>query len=109
MYTLLRLLREPDATKVSQQLARRKVMTRHLWLLLITVSCSALIIAQTAPGNDRRPFDKNVNAAATKTPVILYHGGPVMVAAKDLYVIYYGSFTATQHSILDTFLQNLGG
>ncbi len=32
-----------------------------------------------------------------------------MISGKSLYVIYYGAFTATQHSILDTFLQNLGG
>lgn len=84
-------------------------MKRCLCVLLITFSCSALI-AQSAPAkNDRRPYDKKINAASSKTPVILYHGGPIMVAAKDLYVIYYGNFTATQHSILDTFLQNLGG
>jgi hypothetical protein len=41
--------------------------------------------------------------------VILYHGGPVMASPKDLYVIYYGSFTSTQHTILDNFLQNLSG
>ena len=34
---------------------------------------------------------------------------PVMTGAKNLYVVYYGSFTTTQHTILDTFLQNLGG
>ena len=32
-----------------------------------------------------------------------------MTGTKNLYVIYYGSFTTTQHAILDTFLQNLGG
>jgi hypothetical protein len=48
-------------------------------------------------------------AHARGTPTILYHGGPVMVAATNLYIVYYGTFTSTQHSILDTFLQNLGG
>lgn len=28
---------------------------------------------------------------------------------KGLYVVYYGSFTATQHAILDIFLQKVGG
>jgi len=32
-----------------------------------------------------------------------------MSAATNLYIVYYGSFTATQHNILDTFLQDLGG
>jgi len=84
-------------------------MRRCVFPLYLVLSCSLLIAAQNTPANDRRPFDKKVNAGASRTPVILYHGGPVMVSAKDLYVIYYGSFTATQHNILDTFLQNLGG
>lgn len=78
------------------------------WLcLLLSVSCLAVVFARSTPDSHRQPFEKR-NNAATKTPVILYHGGPVMVN-KDLYVIYYGSFTSTQHAILDTFLQNLGG
>ena len=81
---------------------------KRLGLVLFTVLCGCELVAAQA-ANDRRPFDKNGNAAASRTPVILYHGGPVMVASKQLYVIYYGSFTSAQHTILDTFLQNLGG
>jgi hypothetical protein len=83
-------------------------MKLSIGLCLLVLFCSTLIGAQTTAANDRRPFERR-DLAATKTPVILYHGGPVMVPAKDLYVIYYGSFTATQHTILDNFLQNLGG
>ena len=80
-----------------------------LWLsLLLAVSCFSFIAARKMPDHHRRPFART-GRAATKTPVILYHGGPVMVNPKDLYVIYYGNFTSTQHSILDNFLQNLGG
>lgn len=81
------------------------------WLcLLLSLCCFALIAARRMPDHQRQTFEKEkkARAAASKTPVILYHGGPVMVN-KDLYVIYYGSFTSTQHSILDNFLQNLGG
>lgn len=83
-------------------------MIRCLCLLLIISSGSVLVSAQTAPANRRRPFEKKASAVSS-TPVILYHGGPVLIANKNLYVIYYGNFTLTQHNILDTFLQNLGG
>src|SRR5690242_2543213 len=88
------------------------------WLcFLLSLSCVAVVSGQNQAGQNqpdrhRQTFEKEKAAraaAATKTPVILYHGGPVMVAPKDLYVVYYGSFTTTQHAILDNFLQNLGG
>ena len=80
--------------------------------LLLIVSCFALLGARHVPDHHRQTSEKEKEQkgrqASTRTPVILYHGGPVMVN-KDLYVIYYGSFTATQHTILDYFLQNLSG
>jgi len=83
-------------------------MKRRFCVLSVVVACAALLAAQSY-GHDRRPFEKMRKQAASKIPVILYHGGPVMVVNKDLYVIYYGSFSSTQHTILDNFLQNLGG
>lgn len=79
--------------------------------LLLTLGCFAFLGASNAPDHHRQTFEKEkkTRAAATKTPVILYHGGPVLTNPKDLYVVYYGSFTTTQHAILDNFLQNLGG
>jgi hypothetical protein len=61
--------------------------------------------------NDRLTADQDqkLKGQLASKPVILYHGGAVMIAPKDLYVVYYGSFSTTQHEILDTFLQNLGG
>jgi hypothetical protein len=83
------------------------------WLcFLLSFCCFAVIAGRGLPDRHRQTFEKEKEsrgARAAKTPVILYHGGPVLVNAKDLYVIYYGSFTATQHAILDNFLQNLGG
>lgn len=82
------------------------------WLcFLLSFGCLAATAGRDLPDSHRRTFEKEKRARAAsvaKTPVILYHGGPVMVT-KDLFVIYYGSFTATQHDILDNFLQNLGG
>src|SRR5215813_9610999 len=76
--------------------------------LLLIISCSSLIAVPKTPDHHRQ-LSERTHRAATKTPVIINHGGPVMVNPKDLYVIYYGSFTSTQHAILDNFLQNLGG
>ena len=79
------------------------------WLsLLFVAGCCTIMAGPSTPGHYRQPFEKTEKASA-KPALILYRGGPVMVAAKNLYVIYYGSFTATQHTILDNFLQNLGG
>lgn len=69
-------------------------------------------MAQTDADKGRLPYaldQKLKEQSRSKTPVIKYHGGPVMVAATNLYIVYYGSFTANQHAILDTFLQSLGG
>ena len=59
-------------------------MKGGLCLLIIVVGSWGAIQAQTANAKDRRPFDKTRNVASSKTPVILYHGGAVMVAAKEL-------------------------
>lgn len=42
-------------------------------------------------------------------PTMIYHGGPIMAGPVHLYIVYYGSFSGKQHSILDTFLQHVGG
>ena len=48
--------------------------------------------------------------AAASATGISYHGGPVMTAAfTNVYYIYYGTWTATQKSILNGFMQTLGG
>ena len=66
------------------------------WLcFLLSLSCVTVISGQDQAGRNQRGHhrqtfekEKQRNAAANKTPVILYHNGPVMVAPKDLYVIY---------------------
>jgi hypothetical protein len=60
---------------------------------------------------ERLPYDldKHQKQASKNPPTILYHGGPVMANGPTIYIVYYGSFTAAQHNILDTFLKNIGG
>ncbi len=74
---------------------------------------AGMVAAQTLPAEKGRlPYeaDQQLKQKAGKnSSTILYHGGPVMSAATTIYIVYYGSFTATQHNILDTFLQNIGG
>jgi hypothetical protein len=81
-------------------------------LALLLFACG-VVVAQTARAEKGRLAyeldQQRKEQERGRTPKIKYHGGPVMSASTDLYVIYYGSFTATQHNILDTFLQNLGG
>lgn len=90
---------------------------RSLAILFTILCCAAYTAAQAdqSPQKEtsgRVPYELDQQLkqqAPSSTPIILYHGGPVMVASTNLYIVYYGSFTATQHNILDTFLQNLGG
>jgi hypothetical protein len=86
-------------------------LMKYVLRLLLIVSCFALLGASPVLNHHRQTSEKEKKShqAAAKTPVILYHGGPVMANPTNLYVIYYGSFTATQHAILDNFLQNVGG
>jgi Phosphate-induced protein 1 conserved region len=81
-------------------------------LTFLSLSCG-VVMAQTIPtGKERLPYqvDRRLKQQAAKQPpTILYHGGPVMSAATNIYIVYYGRFTSTQHAILDTFLQNIGG
>ena len=89
----------------------KRTLRSCLWVALV---CSAFS-PTPAPAGDivpRLPFDQDQllkRERGSATPKIIYHGGPVMTGQKNLYVIYYGSFTQTQHDILDTFLANLGG
>jgi len=88
---------------------------QFLAAVLAVLCCSVFSQAQGAPATSEQgrlphELDQQLKAQLKgKTPVILYHGGSVMVKATDLYIVYYGKFTTTQHAILDTFLENIGG
>ncbi|MBL0219417.1 MAG: hypothetical protein IPQ07_36800 [Myxococcales bacterium] len=52
---------------------------------------------------------RGAGAAATTAP-ITYHGGPVMVGAPNVYVVWYGGWAGnTGTTIVPAFLQALGG
>ena len=90
----------------------KRPLVSVLFVAVSIVAALALMMGGGRTPAPRLPF--NIEHELRKhrsgqVPVILYHGGPVMISGKSLYLIYYGAFTATQHSILDTFLQNLGG
>lgn len=38
-----------------------------------------------------------------------YYGGPVFETTPNIYIVYYGSWTTTDRSVIDTFFANLGG
>jgi hypothetical protein len=84
--------------------------------LLLSVALACSILGPTSVQADgvvaRLPFAEDQQLKrelAGSKPRIVYHGGPVMTGPKNLYVVYYGSFTLAQHDILDNFLANLGG
>ena len=87
-------------------------MKRLLSALFISLLLCSALLAQTVSGEKARlPYDVEKEMRknpAKQPPTMTYHGGPIMPGA-NLYIVYYGSFTATQHAILDTFLQNIGG
>ena len=86
---------------------------RRFWTVCLALLCFGCgVMAQTVQaGKGRLPYEaeQRRKQQAKQSPTILYHGGPVMSAATNIYIVYYGSFTATQHDILDMFLQNVGG
>jgi hypothetical protein len=81
---------------------------------LAVVLIAGLLTLAPAPGRDtgkRLPHDREHASAANKAKAgaILYHGGPVMLGTPNIYVVYYGSFTVIATSVIDNFLEKLGG
>jgi hypothetical protein len=57
-------------------------------------------------GEDPSPLTGCYNG----TPCDLqYHGGPIFEKAPTIYIVYYGSFTAKDKSIINTYFENLSG
>jgi hypothetical protein len=95
-------------------------------MLLFIVSLSAQTVRTDNSGRDLKPTGKgwgerdnstaasaagsNVGAGArARTNGISYHGGPVMTATKNIYFIWYGSWSSTDQSILTNMVSNEGG
>jgi len=53
----------------------------------------------------------NLDQPAAK-PLMVYHGGPLMLGTNSLYIIYYGAFGSGQNAtvtIINDFFSNIGG
>jgi hypothetical protein len=87
-------------------------MKKNSIAIVLLAFCAAVAAGQTeSPRQSRLPYaaERQRQAQGSWQPLMVYHGGPIVAGPASLYVVYYGSFTAKQHSILDTFLQHVGG
>ncbi len=64
--------------------------------------------ASAAPSQDRLGSQAPITAAVTSNG-ITFHGGPVMTAATNVYIVWYGTWTAPQKTIVSAFFQGLSG
>jgi Phosphate-induced protein 1 conserved region len=70
--------------------------------------CAALLMVVAAgPIQTDDVLPSGVTAA--KTPIISYHGGPVMLGTPNLYLIWYGDFLLSDQTILQNFVSSIGG
>ena len=105
-------------------------MTTRIWraalacaaMLLFVCSLNAQTVRNDNNGRDLKPTGKGWGERDL-TPVdpaqqgsilppangISYHGGPVMTTTKNVYVIWYGTWSSTAKSILTNMLQYEGG
>ena len=88
--------------------------------LLVAACAAALPLLTLADGAStrivKRTYQETLQDNATaRTPLIRYHGGPVMTApVNTIYVIWYGSFPVTgaandTRTVLDDFFAHIGG
>ena len=108
-------------------------MTTRIWraaficaaMLILVFSLNAQTVRTDNDGRDLKPNGKgwgerdlaapDANAAAAtpaaraRTNGISYHGGPVMTTTKNIYYIWYGTWSSTAQSILTNLAQTEGG
>lgn len=91
-------------------------------MLLFVVSLGAQTVRTDNTNNDLKPTgkgwgerDQNANSKGqgsrvrTRSNGISYHGGPVMTATKNVYYIWYGTWSSGDQSILTNLAQTEGG
>src|SRR5258708_32139361 len=88
-------------------------MKKQLIATLLISVCSAAVAAEQTDRtrSARLPYraEQQKKAVNSWQSIMVYQGGPILAGTTNLYIVYYGSFTAKQHSILDTFLEHVGG
>src|SRR4029077_5958436 len=64
------------------------------------------------PATDGRPASTPPTLFSPTTPTLPYQGGPVMGGTKNVYIVWYGSWTHPAGGTIDIvqdFVKNLGG
>ncbi len=76
--------------------------------LVLSLACCAFAQdATTAQHNITKIY--HPGAAPPVSGTIFYGGGPVMSGSTNVYVIYYGTWPVAAHTIINTWLQHIGG
>ena len=80
-------------------------------LVAVSIGVVALPVGPPKPAAARlrEPFSPQRHGGGAQSTLIQYHGGPILLSAVPIYVIYYGSFPATTVPILNDFFSNIGG
>jgi hypothetical protein len=81
-------------------------------VVLLTALGAGLASAETVNGTGiKRPFgySSSSDEQAARTPTILYHGGPILLGAVPVYIIYYGTISSTTTGIVNDFFTSIGG
>jgi hypothetical protein len=91
----------------------RKNLMKKQWLGIVIAVCFACcaFAQNTAFTHALRPFDKNhpPSPDCNGSCLIQYNGGPVFEVAPTVYIIWYGSWTAQDKSIINYYFHHLGG
>jgi hypothetical protein len=79
------------------------------WLILAMAVClaSCAFAQQNYEIHALRPFGKQ--PPQVQAPTISYNGGPVFETTPNIYIVYYGKWTAKDHKVIDGFFTRLGG
>lgn len=86
------------------------------WASFVFVLAMCMAMSAFAENNPRihvlRPYDKNhpPGTVCNGRPCdINYRGGPVFEKTPNIYIVYYGNWTAKDESIINYYFEHLGG
>lgn len=76
--------------------------------LVVSLACCALAQdAEMSPSHVTKLYVPGIEAPVTAS--IFYGGGPIMGGSTNVYVIFYGTWSAKSTNIINGYLQHLGG
>lgn len=92
---------------------RKGTLMKRVTLLLLAVFClAAACVSQDASSATPSNVYRTTKVASQAPPTsaqIYYAGGPVMSGSTNVYVVYYGNWSSNQESIINAWLQHIGG